>query len=69
MLEQTFVRKGVIARLRRSPLGPHLDQWIRISKHVFAPIVSVRSVGLAPGFTSDRLRGDRMRLLPRPLSA
>jgi hypothetical protein len=25
MLEHTFVRKSVIARLRRSPLGPHLD--------------------------------------------
>jgi integrase/recombinase XerD len=25
MLEHTFVRTGVIARLRRSPLGPHLD--------------------------------------------
>jgi hypothetical protein len=25
MLEHTFVRTGVIARLRRSPLGPYLD--------------------------------------------
>ena len=25
MLERTFVRTGVIARLRRSPLGPYLD--------------------------------------------
>ena len=25
MLERTFVRTGVIARLRRSPLGPCLD--------------------------------------------
>ena len=27
MLEQTFVRKGVIDRLRRGPLGPHLDHF------------------------------------------
>jgi len=27
MLEQTFVRKGVIARLRRGPLGSHLDNF------------------------------------------
>jgi hypothetical protein len=25
MLERTFVRTGVIARLRQSPLGPYLD--------------------------------------------
>ena len=25
MLEHTFVRTGVIARLRRNPLGPYLD--------------------------------------------
>jgi hypothetical protein len=25
MLEHIFVQNGVIARLRRNPLGPHLD--------------------------------------------
>ncbi len=25
MLERTFVRAGVIARMRQSPLGPYLD--------------------------------------------
>jgi hypothetical protein len=25
MLERIFVQNGVIARLRRNPLGPHLD--------------------------------------------
>jgi site-specific recombinase XerC len=33
MLEQTFVRKGVIARLRRSPLGPHLDHFATSLHH------------------------------------
>jgi site-specific recombinase XerD len=27
MLEQTFVRQGIIDRLRRGPLGPHLDHF------------------------------------------
>ena len=33
MLEQTFVRQGVIARLRRSPLGPHLDHFATSLHH------------------------------------
>lgn len=33
MLEQTFVRKSVIARLRRSPLGPHLDPFATSLHH------------------------------------
>ena len=27
MLEHTFVRPGVIARLRQSPLGPYVDAF------------------------------------------
>ena len=38
MLDQTFVRKGVIARLRRSPLGPHLDHFATSLHHTgYAP--------------------------------
>jgi site-specific recombinase XerD len=33
MLEQTFVRQGVIARLRRSALGPHLDAFAASLHH------------------------------------
>jgi site-specific recombinase XerD len=33
MLEQTFVRKGVIARLRQGPLGPHLDHFATTLHH------------------------------------
>lgn len=33
MLEQIFVRHGVIARLRRSPLGPHLDAFATSLHH------------------------------------
>ena len=33
MLDQTFVRKSVIARLRRSPLGPHLDHFAASLHH------------------------------------
>ena len=33
MLEQIFVRPGVIARLRRSPLGPHLDAFATSLHH------------------------------------
>ena len=33
MLDQTFVRQGVIARLRRSPLGPHLDHFATSLHH------------------------------------
>jgi hypothetical protein len=33
MLEQTFVQKGVIARLRRSPLGPYLDPFATSLHH------------------------------------
>ena len=33
MLEQIFVRKGVITRLRRSPLGPHLDHFATSLHH------------------------------------
>ncbi len=33
MLEQIFVRQGVIARLRRSPLGPHLDSFATSLHH------------------------------------
>jgi site-specific recombinase XerD len=38
MLDQTFVRKGVIARLRRSPLGSHLDHFATSLHHTgYAP--------------------------------
>ena len=33
MLEHTFVRTGVIAWLRRSPLGPHLDHFATSLHH------------------------------------
>jgi integrase/recombinase XerD len=33
MLEQIFIRQGVIARLRRSPLGPHLDAFATSLHH------------------------------------
>ena len=33
MLEQTFVRQGVIARLRQSPLGLHLDHFATTLHH------------------------------------
>jgi site-specific recombinase XerD len=33
MLEQLFVRQGVVARLRRSPLGPHLDHFATSLHH------------------------------------
>ena len=33
MLEQIFVRQGVIARLRRSLLGPHLDSFAASLHH------------------------------------
>jgi hypothetical protein len=39
MLEHTFVRTCVIARLRRSPLGPHLDNLA----------TSLHHEGYAPG--------------------
>ena len=39
MLEHTFVRTGVIARLRRSPLGPHLDHLAAsLQNEGYAPI-------------------------------
>jgi hypothetical protein len=38
MLEHTFVRTGVIARLRRSPLGPYLDSLaIALHREGYAP--------------------------------
>ncbi len=33
MLEKTFVRKGVIVRLRRGPLGPQLDRFATSLQH------------------------------------
>jgi hypothetical protein len=33
MLEQTFVRQGIIDRLRRGPLGPHLDHFATSLHH------------------------------------
>ena len=33
MLEHTFVRPSVLARLRRSPLGPHLDHFATSLHH------------------------------------
>ena len=33
MLEHTFVRTSVIARLRRSPLGPYLDDFATTLHH------------------------------------
>ncbi len=33
MLEQSFVRTGVIARLRSGPLGPHLDHFATSLRH------------------------------------
>jgi hypothetical protein len=45
MLEHPFVRPGVIARLRRSPLGPALD-------HLAA---ALRQAGYAPGSTQRYL--------------
>lgn len=39
MLEHTFVRKSVMARLRRSPLGPHLDHLATsLHNEGYAPI-------------------------------
>lgn len=39
MLEHVFVRKGIIARLRRSPLGPHLDHLATsLHNEGYAPI-------------------------------
>jgi site-specific recombinase XerD len=51
MLEQTFVRKGVIARLRRSPLGPHLDHFATSLHHQGYPSSSIqRFLGAAEKF-------------------
>jgi site-specific recombinase XerD len=52
MLEQTFVRKGVIARLRRSPLGPHLDNFSTSLHHQeYAPSSIQRFLLAAEKFT------------------
>jgi len=51
MLEQTFVRMGVIARLRRSPLGPHLDHFATSLHHQGYPSSSIqRFLGAAEKF-------------------
>lgn len=42
MLEQTFVRKGVIARLRRCPLGQHLDHFATSLHHEGYPPSSIQ---------------------------
>ena len=42
MLDQTFVRQGVIARLRRSPLGPHLDHFATSLHHEGYPSSSIQ---------------------------
>jgi integrase/recombinase XerD len=52
MLEQTFVRKGVIARLRRSPLGSHLDNFSTSLHHQgYAPSSIQRFLLAAEKFT------------------
>ena len=51
MLEQTFVRKGVIARLRRGPLGSHLDHFATSLHHQRYPSSSIqRFLGAAEKF-------------------
>ena len=51
MLERTFVRTGVIARLRRSPLGPYLDSLATALHHEgYAPSSIERFLGAAAQF-------------------
>jgi hypothetical protein len=47
MLERTFVRTGVIARLRRSPLGPHLDHLAASLQNDGYAVISVQRFLLA----------------------
>jgi site-specific recombinase XerD len=51
MLEQTFVRQGVIARLRQGPLGPHLDHFDTTLHHKgYAPSSIQSFLGAAEKF-------------------
>jgi site-specific recombinase XerD len=47
MLEHTFVRTGIIARLRRSPLGPHLDHLAASLQNDGYALISVQRFLLA----------------------
>jgi site-specific recombinase XerD len=57
MLDHTFVQTGVIARLRRSPLGPHLDNFATsLRNEGYAPI-SIQRFLLAAEKFADWLQG------------
>ena len=53
MLEHTFVRTGVIARLRQSPLGPHVDHFVACLQNAgYAPISIQRCLWAAEKFAA-----------------
>src|SRR5712691_5303470 len=57
MLDQTFVRKGVIAWLRRSPLGPHLDHFATSLHHEGYAARSIQDYVSAPEKFAQWLQG------------
>src|ERR687891_581393 len=57
MLDHTFVRTGVIARLRQSPLGPHFDHFATsLHNEGYAPI-SIQRFLLAAEKFADWIQG------------
>ena len=57
MLDHTFVRRGVIARLQRSPLGPHFDHFATsLHNEGYAPI-SIQRFLLAAEKFADWIQG------------